>query len=514
MPLPFTARSLDPDAAAFCARSGASDVAAIDAFVKGVKDLGLWDKMVCWPLRRQQNSGTNTAYSLGGLGAYDGTLVNGPTWGTDGIAFDGSDDHVTLPNGSFGTGNAPTSVWAFLKNDTNTARMIALSQGNNNAATDSFTLEVPSAGLTNDAVGIAFTNGTIAAKSTVWKSLLIGNTDAGFWGKDGGAVTQFTLNNTLNKTGTSCAVGIFGNPAGVGPFDGLISAVIRINATPTTQLNSDIHAIYRATLGANLGLPDYDPATIEYAARSGATDLANIDAFVRGVKDLGLWNSMVCWPLRSTQNAGTGTTAYSLGGLGTFNGTLVNEPSWGADGMTFDNASSQYISTAFSFDPATLSTGFATIVKPTDSYPTADLREICGNRQTAASALYKLTGGQQDITLFDSVADHNTASVNSRIGTSFADTRHFAGGFTDSSTRQFFNQADATTTTATSTGGTITSGSHAFQIGRAGTYGTARTWTGEISVVTLIRRSTITAQDIENLRTLYKSTLGTGLGLP
>ena len=57
--------------------------------------------------------------------------------------------------------------------------------------------------------------------------------------------------------------------------------------------------------------------------------------FSRGVNNLGLWNSMVCWPLRSSQNAGTGTIAYSLGGLGTFNGTLVGPPTWGADALDF-----------------------------------------------------------------------------------------------------------------------------------------------------------------------------------
>ena len=57
--------------------------------------------------------------------------------------------------------------------------------------------------------------------------------------------------------------------------------------------------------------------------------------FARGVNNLGLWNSMVCWPLRSSQNAGTGTVAYSLGGLGTFNGTLVGPPTWGADALDF-----------------------------------------------------------------------------------------------------------------------------------------------------------------------------------
>jgi hypothetical protein len=69
---------------------------------------------------------------------------------------------------------------------------------------------------------------------------------------------------------------------------------------------------------------------------------------VRGAKELGLWDAMVCWPLRSAQNAGTGTTAYSLGGLGTFNGTLVNSPTWGAAGVALAGASSQYINTNYS----------------------------------------------------------------------------------------------------------------------------------------------------------------------
>jgi hypothetical protein len=90
--------------------------------------------------------------------------------------------------------------------------------------------------------------------------------------------------------------------------------------------------------------PRRDPDAVAFAAASGATDIDAISDFVKGVKRLGLWSNMVCWPLRSTQNAGTGTTAYSLGGLGTFNGTLTNGPTWGANGITFANASSQYIS--------------------------------------------------------------------------------------------------------------------------------------------------------------------------
>lgn len=77
----------------------------------------------------------------------------------------------------------------------------------------------------------------------------------------------------------------------------------------------------------------FDADARAYIQTSGATATAEINHFVKAIKRLGLWNSMVCWPLRSSQNAGTGTTAYSLGGLGTYNGTLINGPTWQTNGI-------------------------------------------------------------------------------------------------------------------------------------------------------------------------------------
>jgi len=84
-----------------------------------------------------------------------------------------------------------------------------------------------------------------------------------------------------------------------------------------------------------------DKDTVAFAQRvrvgSGTTILPNnliqLNKFVVGIKRMGLWNQMVCWPMRSTQNSGRGSTVYSLGGLGTFNGTLVNSPTWGNNGV-------------------------------------------------------------------------------------------------------------------------------------------------------------------------------------
>ena len=65
-----------------------------------------------------------------------------------------------------------------------------------------------------------------------------------------------------------------------------------------------------------------------------ATPRKQIRDFSAGVNDLGLWNSMVCWPLRSAQNAATGDIMFSLGGLGTFNATMFNSPVRGENGLT------------------------------------------------------------------------------------------------------------------------------------------------------------------------------------
>ena len=83
----------------------------------------------------------------------------------------------------------------------------------------------------------------------------------------------------------------------------------------------------------------YDRDARNYFARAGVkSGLAKdqISRFVKGIKKLGLWNNMVCWPLRSSQNAGTGTTAYSMGGLQSSNATMSGG-SWLSDGFSLSS---------------------------------------------------------------------------------------------------------------------------------------------------------------------------------
>ena len=72
---------------------------------------------------------------------------------------------------------------------------------------------------------------------------------------------------------------------------------------------------------------------LNYNGFKTPTDITSVDQFIRGLKDMGIWSNTIFWALRANQNAGSGTTAYSLSGLGTYNGTLTNGPTWQANGI-------------------------------------------------------------------------------------------------------------------------------------------------------------------------------------
>jgi hypothetical protein len=177
-------------------------------------------------------------------------------------------------------------------------------------------------------------------------TLAIGTVTTGAAGSSADATISGTPpNQTLDLVLPRGDTGAQGNPGPTGAGGvGVVPAPIYATMQEAVEDGITFGGVFRHTSGSVYWVEEPDPDAATFIAASGATDVWNIQQFVKGVKDLGLWDDMVCWPLRSTQNAGTGTTAYSLGGLGTFNGTLVNGPTWGSDGVVFANASSQYVS--------------------------------------------------------------------------------------------------------------------------------------------------------------------------
>jgi hypothetical protein len=272
MPLPFTRRGIDPDAADFCSRSGASDRAAVSAFVRGVKDLGLWESMVCWPLRSTQNAGTGTtAYSLGGLGTFNGTLTNGPTWGADGVNFDGSDDYIEMTNPFRTTTLTSYSIFAIFDSNQTVDRTVLGSIGGAgargpslNAGWSPFSGTLSTAlffDSTSDGTNIIGSANSAATRSANGNT---GNWQMGFAGGSGLEIGISFNNETRGTQSLSQSVTTWndnatwrfgarqgGNFVFLGPISFGILANIYFSPAQTTSL----YNLYRQTLGTGLGLP-------------------------------------------------------------------------------------------------------------------------------------------------------------------------------------------------------------------------------------------------------------------
>jgi hypothetical protein len=499
MPLPFARRGIDPDAADFCSRSGASDVSAIDAFVKGVKDLGLWNSMVCWPLRRSQNSGTNTAFSLGGLGTFNGTLTNGPTWGTDGLTNSANGDIRT-------SWFIPGGAQAHIAVSNSTTDSVTRAYGGNlsNVNTKGTRFRDDAALYGDGALQGGFRDFTSAGQFKM-SAALYNRPSASFTFLNTTSASIVSGNAVVasENTFTMLAARDLGNSTQF--YSGVMAFYVVFAAEITTPQYLSVYNLYRATLGTGLGLPDYDPATIEYAARSGATDLANIDAFVRGVKDLGLWNSMVCWPLRSTQNAGTGDTVYSLGGLGTFNGTRVNGPTWGTSGILFDAATNTHITTLLDVIGLRKFTAMVATEQRAQVGPADAMISAWG---TPASSQYLILR-KTATTFANGIVRSGAATKSLQIANQSPDWRVYGWG------------TQGADTVLTASGAQI--GSQAFLPDETGSSllsigilqpPNGAPYDGTIAWAMFYKDNELTTAQQLSVYTLYRATLGTGLGLP
>jgi hypothetical protein len=485
----------DGDAAAYFTRAGVTDATAkaqINAFVKGLKNLGFYNNIVFWPLRSTQNAGTGTtAYSLGGLGTYNGTLTNGPTWGASGITFDGTNDFI----GTNDPLNSARIVYVSYLGNLDAALLGAVVGNYNFNGTNETGYEIFHEANTRPTVRF-YTTANNGRTSTINCNdgkfhFVTGVTDntASRISADGttGAFTNLTNPPRLNSTG-NFAIGS-GNTIGRLPMKGTISFVAIMDLY-TADFDS-VRTLYNSTLGANL----YDPDAEAYFTTAGITNTTakqQINDFVVGVKDLGLWNDMVCWPLRSTQNAGSGTTAYSLGGYGTFNGTLVNSPSWGTDGITFTSGSSQTITIP------NITTSKTDLILATCQAATS------GNLRTME---FSTTGGQfpgiwagfGNNYYWDVRSTANTLNRQNGGGP-VPTSRIFTHGIASTSGASFFvNGTSVLSNAVSSTNGNISD----FKINQNG-------GNGNISFAMFSQSITGNA----SLYNLYKTTLGQGLSLP
>jgi len=257
-------------------------------------------------------------------------------------------------------------------------------------------------------------------------------------------------------------------------------------------------------IGGLSRISGFDGDAAAYFERAGVTDAtakSQINTFVVGVKALGLYNNMVCWPLRSTQNAGTGTTAYSLGGLGIYNGTLTNGPTWVADGVDFDG-SNDHILTGNSFNTSK-------VIYVSYKNRGSTLAAVCGNynfngtNETGYELLHN-GSNSPEMRFYTTTNNGRLSSVNCNNG-----NFHFAMGITDNTASQI--SVDGTTGTFTNlTNPPRLNSTLNFAIG-------ARPFNGLIpinAIISFVAIMDLYTTQFDSVRTLYKTTLGTGLGLP
>ena len=255
-------------------------------------------------------------------------------------------------------------------------------------------------------------------------------------------------------------------------------------------------------LGAQINESNsFDPDALRYFTTAGVTDAtgrSQINTFVRGIKSLGLYNNMVAWPLRSTQNAGTGVTAYSLGGLGSYNGTLTNSPTWGTSGIAF-NGTTQYI-------PTTFTTGLAaftvfSIATPTTTLATPSRYDISKDSGSAPN---------RDFGIFSIYLGNTSGFVSPQISTGPAAqlTIRSLCLRASSSVHKFRrnNESDSTITIVTPN-----QGSAQVVIG-ARSIGDVR-FAGTISA-SILFNSVLTDSETSAVYALCQLSLASGLGLP
>lgn len=232
----------------------------------------------------------------------------------------------------------------------------------------------------------------------------------------------------------------------------------------------------------------FDGDAAAYFLTAGITDAeakTQINGFVIGIKDLGLWGSMVSWPLRSSQNAGTGVTAYSLGGLGTYNGTLNNNPTWTNEGVNMETAQ-QNISTGLSLtQPFTIFAVFRTF------------------GSNGAGTTQRFYGPNLQGALTKAAGSGATAVVNASAG--------ITGSIFTSSPSTFYGtqiEYNATNSTASVNGGSKqtfslgTGNNSGFVIGDSAARGSLASFVAAINT-----------SSASLLYETYKTTLGQGLGL-
>ena len=237
-----------------------ADIYSVNDFVVGLKDLNLWGNVILWPLRANQNAGTGlTAYSLGGLGTYDGTLVNGPTWQANGVNFiRANNTHITTP---LNVQNLRRFTALVVANQTTHSNLDVLIAAWGTTTTENYFL-MRKGGATGNALS-TFVRSAGSARSVNTGGFSLRVFFMYGWGTQG-ANTVATINGTAgnslafvpDQTGSSTLVFGILHPPNNEPFNGSMASVIFFKDDElSTAQQLSVYTLYKNTLGKGLALP-------------------------------------------------------------------------------------------------------------------------------------------------------------------------------------------------------------------------------------------------------------------
>ena len=226
----------------------------INRFVVGMKRMRLWNSMICWPTRSIHNAGTGSiVYNLGSMGRsgiYTGTIINGLTWGVNGLY---GDVIGYLNCGILGLyGSFPQSVIFVGKWNSVTSSSCAFGSGgfqsdraiNHTSGSSSYRISVGSSVST---AARTLSLGTIACIAGTWT---------------GSTVTQYLNGGSKQTASGAVDVTISGNTYFLGNWNaggnsgggGLLSFGMVLNVVLSDSDIINIYTLYRQTLGQNLQL--------------------------------------------------------------------------------------------------------------------------------------------------------------------------------------------------------------------------------------------------------------------
>jgi hypothetical protein len=212
--------------------------------------------------------------------------------------------------------------------------------------------------------------------------------------------------------------------------------------------------------------------------------------------------------MRSYQNIGAGSTVYSLGGLGTFDGSMINSPTWGVNGVEFSALTTrQYINVSGllqSFNTNSSSVFAASLNSYTSTVP-----RLLGTAEYPASELtVTLNSNTVVCTVLETWSEggYSAVSVNPNLNLLTMHTMGCSFDYNNSLARYLANNTVSSTTRATSNPGT-----RSFHI--AAGQGLDNHWNGKIAYG-LRFNTALTNSQLLQVKNILTQSLGSSLELP